>query len=48
MVNPKIGDDLFDAACASIWALITRGESNAVQTVIGTRAMTQAQLLGAR
>ena len=48
MVNPKIGDDLFDAACASVWALITRGESANVQTVIGTRAMTQDQLLGAR
>ena len=48
MVNPKFGDDLFDAACASVWALITRGESGKVPTVIGTRAMTPEQLLGAR
>ena len=48
MVNPKIGDDLFDAACAAVWALITRGESAQTQTVIGSRAMTPEQLLEAR
>lgn len=46
MVNTKIGDDLFDAACAGVWALITRGESASVQTVVARRAMTTEQLLG--
>lgn len=47
MVNAKIGDDLFDAACAGVWALVTRGESATMETVIsrGT-AQTQAQLMG--
>jgi hypothetical protein len=47
MVNAKIGDDLFDAACVGVWALVTRGESATVDTVIsrGT-AQTQAQLMG--
>lgn len=45
MADPKIGDDLFDAACAGVWALITRGEAD-VATVIGTRTQTREQLLG--
>lgn len=46
MADPKIGDDLFDAACAAVWALETRG-LEAVSTVIGHRTQTRAQLLGA-
>ena len=48
MASAKIGDDLFDAACAGVWALVTRGESATVETVIARRAMTQAQILGMR
>lgn len=45
MADPKIGDDLFDAACAAVWALETRGLMD-VPTVIGHRTQTRAQLLG--
>lgn len=47
MANPKIGDDLFDAACAAVWALITRGSED-VPTVISSRSQTRDQLLGQR
>lgn len=46
MADPKIGDDLFDAACAAVWALETRGLMD-VPTAIGHRTQTRAQLLGA-
>ncbi|AXF86750.1 hypothetical protein DTO96_102506 [Ephemeroptericola cinctiostellae] len=46
MANPKVGDDLFDAACAGVWALVTRGEAAHAQAVVMHRAMTEAQLLG--
>lgn len=45
MVNAKIGDDLFDAACAGVWALVTRGAAD-VPTVISGRVQTRDQLLG--
>jgi hypothetical protein len=45
MVNAKIGDDLFDAACAGVWALVTRGMED-VPTVIGSRVQTREQMLG--
>jgi hypothetical protein len=44
-VDPKIGDDLFDAACAGIWAISTRG-AEIVPTIISGRTMTREQLLG--
>lgn len=43
--DPKIGDDFFDAACAGVWALTTRG-AEFVPTVIEHRTATRAQLLG--
>lgn len=45
MADPKIGDDLFDAAMAAIWALVVRGAVD-VPTVIGSRSQTREQLLG--
>lgn len=45
MADPKIGDDLFDAACAAVWALETRGADD-VATVIGSRTQTREQLMG--
>ena len=45
MADPKIGDDLFDAACAAIWALVTRGV-NEIPVVVGRRVQTREQLLG--
>jgi len=45
MANAKVGDDLFDAACAGVWALVTRGMDD-VQTVIGSRVQTRSQMLG--
>jgi hypothetical protein len=45
MANPKLGDDLFDAACAAVWAMVTRGAED-VPTVIGSRVQTREQLLG--
>ncbi len=46
MADPKIGDDLFDAACAGVWALATRGVDLVVPTVIETKRVTREQLLG--
>lgn len=45
MADPKIGDDLFDAACAAVWGLITRGIDLA-PTVVAHRVQTREQLLG--
>lgn len=45
MADPKLGDDLFDAAMAAVWALTTRGQDVA-PTVIAARTQTRAQLLG--
>lgn len=47
MADPKIGDDLFDAACAGVWALVTRGVLASVPTVIATRTTPYDRLLGA-
>lgn len=44
MVNHKLGDDLFDAAMAAVWALVTRGAAP-VETVITRRTQTRDQLL---
>ena len=46
MANPKIGDDLFDAACAAVFAMVTAGIDNHQPGVITTRAVTRDQLLG--
>jgi len=43
-VDIKIGDDLFDAACAAVWALSTRG-AEVVQTIISGISRTREQLL---
>lgn len=45
MAEPRLGDDLFDAAMAANWALTTRG-ADLVPAVIGSRTQTRAQLLG--
>lgn len=45
MADPKVGDDLFDAAMAGIYALITRGLADA-PSVIETRSVSRASLLG--
>lgn len=45
MVDTKTGDDLFDAACAAIYALLTRGLADA-PTVIQSRKQTREQLMG--
>lgn len=45
MADSKIGDDLFDAAMAAVWALETRGVED-MATVIGHRIQTREQLLG--
>ncbi len=45
MVDRKTGDDLFDALCAAVYALLTRGLADA-PTVIQSRKQTRAQLLG--
>lgn len=44
-VDEKVGDDGFDAMCAAVWALVTRGAED-VATVIGTRVQTREQLMG--
>lgn len=45
MAEPRLGDDLFDAAMAAVWAMSTRG-ADLVPAVIGARTQTRAQLLG--
>lgn len=40
MVDPKIGDDLSDAAMAAVWALVTRGAIG-VPKVIASRTQTR-------
>lgn len=45
MVDPKVGDDLFDATCAAVYALLTRGLADA-PTVIHQRKVSREQLLG--
>jgi hypothetical protein len=42
--DSKIGDDLFDAAMAAVWGLVTRGAMQ-VQTSILTRTRTRDELL---
>jgi hypothetical protein len=44
-VDIKVGDDYFDAACAGMWALQTRGADH-VPTIISGRTQTREQLLG--
>jgi len=45
MVDRKTGDDLFDAVCAAVYALLTRGLADA-PTVIQSRKQTRDQLMG--
>lgn len=44
MVDQKIGDDLFDAACASVYSLLTRGLADA-PAVIAHRKVSRDNLL---
>lgn len=44
MVDAKIGDDLFDAAMAAVWGLVTRGAVS-LPTAILSRTQTREQLL---
>lgn len=46
MANPKIGDDLFDAACAAVYAMVTAGIDSYQPGVVLTRRISQEQLLG--
>lgn len=46
MVKKTIGDDLFDALMASVWALVTRGAGQ-VQTIVQMTHRTREQLLEA-
>ncbi|QZA82793.1 hypothetical protein K4H25_15315 [Deefgea piscis] len=46
MADKKIGDDLFDAACAGIWALITRGQDDNAAVIIQSGVRTREQLMG--
>ena len=43
MVNDKVGDDLFDAACAAVYALLTRGLADA-PTVISQRKVSRDEM----
>ncbi|KAF0812812.1 hypothetical protein IGB42_02655 [Andreprevotia sp. IGB-42] len=45
MADSKFGDDLFDAACAGVWALTTRGEDQG-PLIIQSRVQSHQQLLG--
>jgi len=45
MVNRKLGDDLFDAAMAAVWGLVTRGIVN-IQTAVLLGKKKREQLLG--
>ena len=45
MADPKLGDDLFDASMAAVWALVTRGGIQ-LPTTISSRTQTRDALLG--
>ncbi len=45
MVRKQVGDDLFDAAMASCWGLLTRGAGQ-VPTVVQVQRKTRDQLIG--
>ncbi len=45
MADMKIGDDFFDATCAGIYALLTRGLED-TPAVIQTRKVSRSELLG--
>lgn len=47
MADPKLGDDYFDAACAAVWSLATRGAAH-VPTIILTSQRSRAAYLPAR
>lgn len=44
MVDQKVGDDLFDATCAAVYALLTRGLEDA-PAVVQTRKMSREEML---
>lgn len=44
MVDQKVGDDLFDATCAAVYALLTRGLEDA-PAVVQTRQMSREDML---
>lgn len=44
MLNKKWGDDLFDAAMAALWSLVTRGQADVPTVVLGQR-QSRDQLL---
>lgn len=44
MADPKVGDDLFDAACAAVYALMTRGLAD-TPTAMQSRIVTRESLL---
>lgn len=46
MADPKKGDDLFDAACAAVHALVTRGMPDSAPAAIEQRKSTREALLG--
>lgn len=46
MADPKIGDDLFDAAMAAVWGLVSRGAVEVPTAILGI-TKTREQLLGA-
>jgi len=45
MADQKVGDDLFDATCAAVYALLTRGLEDA-PAVVSTRRVGREDLLG--
>ena len=45
MADQKVGDDLFDAVCAGVYALLTRGLED-TPAVIQTRKVDRSTLLG--
>lgn len=45
MADAGVGDDFFDAACAAVWALLTRGQDD-VPSVIGRRVTSREEMLG--
>ena len=46
MADPKKGDDLFDAAMAAVWGLVTRGVIHRDSQILTGRPRTRAELLG--
>jgi hypothetical protein len=46
MADPKMGDDLFDATMAAVWALVSRGAAEAPTAILGITKTREQLMVG--